>query len=79
MTNLRDAIIAGLLIGAAHGMTVPPVQAQSTITAWYDVQCVYLDEQYSQCDTVGGVSGELLETTYWDRSTGDHYYEDPRQ
>ena len=77
MSDLTNAIISGLLIGAAHGMTVP-AHSYPTLTEWHDVECVYLDDRYSQCDTVGGVSGELLETTYWDRVTGAHHYEDPR-
>ena len=67
-----------LLLSVILAGSILPAVAYPTITEWTDLECVYLDDRYSKCELRGGETGELKETTYWDRVLNIHTYTDPR-
>lgn len=78
MTNLTNAIISGLLFGAAHGM-VAPAQSYPNIIYWERIDCNLITETIQKCDRYNGQNGSFIESYYLDTYTNEHSFVDPRE
>jgi len=76
MTNLANAIISGLLFGAAHGMVVP-AHSYPNITQPETIDCQPITETIMKCDRFQ-MSGVFIETYYMDMFSEEVTFVDPR-
>ena len=77
MLNLTNAIISGLLFGAAHGMVVP-VHSYPNITQPETIDCQPITETIMKCDRFQ-MSGVFIETYYMDMFSEEVTFVDPRE
>lgn len=77
MTNITNAIISGLLFGAAHGMIVP-AHSYPNITEPETIHCKQITETILECDRYQ-MSGVFIESYYLDMYTNEHTLQDPRE
>jgi hypothetical protein len=75
MTNLTNAIISGLLFGAAHGMVVP-AHSYPNIVEPETIHCKQITETVLECDRYQ-MSGGFIETYYMDMFTEEVTFIDP--